>query len=124
MRISAWSSDVCSSDLLSDRDPGPAGGGPLRALPGGRARQWRLARLLPARWEDLAAALRLSDRRRGVRCGLCPRHCARPELLGRSRQGAAALGRASCRERVCQYVSISVVAVYFKKQTEYKANNN
>src|SRR3546814_13740830 len=25
------------------------------------------------------------------------------------------IGRASCRERVCQYVSISVVAVYLKK---------
>src|SRR3546814_13091215 len=28
------------------------------------------------------------------------------------------IGRASCRERVCQYVSISVVAVAYKKQTE------
>src|SRR3546814_12894233 len=27
------------------------------------------------------------------------------------------IGRASCRERVCQYVSISVVAVSFKKKT-------
>src|SRR3546814_19701351 len=26
------------------------------------------------------------------------------------------IGRASCRERVCQYVSISVVAVYLKKK--------
>src|SRR3546814_4658554 len=83
MRISDWSSDVCSSDL------------------GGRARQWRLARLLPARWEDLAAALRLSDRRRGVRCGLCPRHCARPELLGR-RSEERRVGKecvSTCRSR-------------------------
>src|SRR3546814_17462514 len=28
-----------------------------------------------------------------------------------------AIGRASCRERVCQYVSISVVAVSLKKTT-------
>src|SRR3546814_15144513 len=28
------------------------------------------------------------------------------------------IGRASCRERVCQYVSISVVAVSLKKQTK------
>src|SRR3546814_17165757 len=27
------------------------------------------------------------------------------------------IGRASCRERVCQYVYISVVAVYLKKKT-------
>src|SRR3546814_13722953 len=30
---------------------------------------------------------------------------------------AAEIGRASCRERVCQYVLISVVAVYLKKKT-------
>src|SRR3546814_20698606 len=29
---------------------------------------------------------------------------------------AAKIGRASCRERVCQYVSISVAAVYLKNQ--------
>src|SRR3546814_21011510 len=28
------------------------------------------------------------------------------------------IGRASCRERVCQYVSISVVAVSLKKKTQ------
>src|SRR3546814_14733615 len=28
------------------------------------------------------------------------------------------IGRASCRERVCQYVSISVVAVSLKKKTK------
>src|SRR3546814_19790343 len=27
------------------------------------------------------------------------------------------IGRASCRERVCQYVKITVVAVYVKKKT-------
>src|SRR3546814_15071668 len=54
------------------------------------------------------------DRRRH-----CRRHC-RPSPRGpcsRSPEweGAAKIGRASCRERVCQYVSISVVAVYLKK---------
>src|SRR3546814_12862536 len=37
------------------------------------------------------------------------------------------IGRASCRERVCQYVSISVVAVSLKKtptQTRDKTQNN
>src|SRR3546814_19071316 len=32
-------------------------------------------------------------------------------------EDAQQLGRASCRERVCQYVSISVVAVSLKKKT-------
>src|SRR3546814_17846153 len=32
------------------------------------------------------------------------------------------IGRASCRERVCQYVEISVVAVSLKKKTNTKRN--
>src|SRR3546814_17217031 len=32
---------------------------------------------------------------------------------------ARQIGRASCRERVCQYVSLSVAAVPLTKQTEY-----
>src|SRR3546814_15818141 len=39
---------------------------------------------------------------------------ARALLLSRS--GRTQIGRASCRERVCQYVWISVVAVSFKKK--------
>src|SRR3546814_19327297 len=35
-------------------------------------------------------------------------------------QARREIGRASCRERVCPYVSISVVAVSFKKKIEYK----
>src|SRR3546814_16957348 len=71
MRISDWSSDVCSSDL----DIGEGAG----------------ARRLVGR------------QRRAVF------HAQAPEI------GAQQLGRASCRERVCQYVSISVVAVSVKK---------
>src|SRR3546814_18735964 len=33
------------------------------------------------------------------------------------------LGRASCRERVCQYVYISVVAVYLNKKEQSQLNN-
>src|SRR3546814_17727365 len=33
------------------------------------------------------------------------------------------IGRASCRERVCQYVYISVVAVSLKKNTKTKTSN-
>src|SRR3546814_17048470 len=33
---------------------------------------------------------------------------------------APPIGRASCRERVCQYVSISVVAGYLKKKNKKK----
>src|SRR3546814_14196292 len=36
-------------------------------------------------------------------------------------RGCVAIGRASCRERVCQYVLISVVAGSFKKQNMYES---
>src|SRR3546814_15124865 len=34
--------------------------------------------------------------------------------------GFAKIGRASCRERVCQYVKISVLAVPLQKKTDHK----
>src|SRR3546814_17869418 len=37
-------------------------------------------------------------------------------IQGRLVRAVDKIGRASCRERVCQYVSISVVAVYLKKK--------
>src|SRR3546814_7878936 len=67
MRISDWSSDVCSSDLAS---PEPAHA-PARGLP--RA---------------------LRGERRGALAGAGAKH---PRSLPQ-------IGRASCRERVCQYV--------------------
>src|SRR3546814_16694013 len=76
MRISDWSSDVCSSDLtLVGVLAGAFGGVTL-----GR---------------DLAPAL------------------ARLPGVGRH---AEEIGSASCRERVCQSVSISVVVVSLKKK--------
>src|SRR3546814_4579477 len=86
MRISDWSSDVCSSDLdCTDGvaavlepgdDPAPVGG----VRPGAvheDDRRLRLARPFRRR----AVSLRSDD-------------------LGRGEE----IGRASCRERVCQYV--------------------
>src|SRR3546814_16607334 len=95
MRISDWSSDVCSSDLSADQ---------------------------------IAAGVR---RRVGV--DEIRRRPAQPPRLrdGRdiARKPAVAyrkIGRASCRERVCQYVKISVVAVALKKKqkTNPHKNNN
>src|SRR3546814_9228260 len=84
MRISDWSSDVCSSDLQADlRAPvdvaalPPAGDGRQIVRGGGRH---RLAR--PARWIDIETVIALE-----------PQHTH-----------AEQIGRASCRERVCQYV--------------------
>src|SRR3546814_20055939 len=86
MRISDWSSDVCSSDLAdmlfiaTDTD-GLYTGHPTRDPD---------ARPLP-RVEAIT-----------------------PEVMAMT-AGGAEVGRASCRDRVGQYVSISVVAVSLKK---------
>src|SRR3546814_6273739 len=73
MRISDWSSDVCSSDLIAVTD--------IVIVPS--------ILLPPEGW-------------------VTGRH---PELVAWLQ-----IGRASCRERVCQYVQISVVAVSLKKK--------
>src|SRR3546814_20349246 len=102
MRISDWSSDVCSSDLSSD----------LRIV------------IPPTR---TVAVPKRSLLRPGP--ATLPVHCTGDHLqctLARGRRedivvGARGLtgeiGRASCRERVGQSVEISVVAVTLKKKT-------
>src|SRR3546814_18685901 len=81
MRISDWSSDVCSSDLM-----------------------FNVAIFLPRRRLD--AALVEPDSIEGASIEL------KPLASGPARE----IGRASCRERVCQYVLISVVAGSLKKK--------
>src|SRR3546814_16714612 len=90
MRISDWSSDVCSSDLLLDafaRQEADAGAAQGLRIP---------AAAHPMR--GLASPYR--------------------EQQG-DRRAHEQIGRASCRERVCQYVYISVVGVSFKKQKNH-----
>src|SRR3546814_5963151 len=97
MRISDWSSDVCSSDL------------PAETCVLARA----LERHAATRGTDTYAAF--ED---GARWSFA-------DTLAHVRTSAAGLqalgvrqeiGRASCRERVCQYVSISVVAAALKNK--------
>src|SRR3546814_3042356 len=76
MRISDWSSDVCSSDLPAS-SPMPA-----------------IAVTTPPRAKAQDLHLRTEARRH-------PDHQARAQTTIRRR---AQIGRASCRERVCQYV--------------------
>src|SRR3546814_15886106 len=101
MRISDWSSDVCPSDLFLI-------GFAFAALG------------LFDRTLDIV--LRHPARARGDDRGAQPGIHRRigQARLRRHRDLAAELGkigRASGRERVCQYVSISVVAVSLKKKT-------
>src|SRR3546814_12978054 len=85
MRISDWSSDVCSSDLadalfLTD----------LGEFPG-----------------DFRGGGGVVDEDRAL---------AHPGEGAVVAEDDAEIGRAACRERVCQYVEISVVAVSLKKK--------
>src|SRR3546814_19250798 len=99
MRISDWSSDVCSSDR-------PA-----------------MIRRLPAAVQEQDAGAQIAAEQQFVCAVLRALAADLTELLGESRRGRChawlydwmvfprPIGRASCRERVCQYVYISGVAV-------------
>src|SRR3546814_15689089 len=96
MRISDWSSDVCSSDLMTLAD--------ARACHPG----------LVAMERDEAADRHWLERM-GQDCIRYTPHVmlAPPDGIGLDITGE--IGRASGRERVCQYVSVSVVAVSSQK---------
>src|SRR3546814_21038864 len=87
MRISDWSSDVCSSDLEAAM----------------QRYEHRLARGLAAILNLLAPDVVI------LGGGL--------SNLERLYVNVPQIGRASCRERACQYVYISVPAVSFTKKT-------
>src|SRR3546814_18064112 len=90
MRISDWSSDVCSYDLVDQQ------GGPQAERD--RHRQF---------FEDQV------DHRPALEIAL-----AEIEAGVILQHQPAEIGSAACRERVCQYVEIMVVAVSFKKKKE------
>src|SRR3546814_11946948 len=118
MRISDWSSDVCSSDLAErGAAPGPPGhqlerpGGDLLAGPGD-ADDDALAPSLVSTFKGLPHRLHVADALEGV-VG------AAAGQLDQMRHQVALdvqIGRASCRERECQNVSISVVAGSLNKK--------
>src|SRR3546814_10486151 len=87
MRISDWSSDVCSSDLAMDISTTTNA-----PLPTARRSMGRTLRAYVALTKPRVL-----------------------ELLQVTTVPVMTIGRASCRERVCQYVSISVVAVSLKQ---------
>src|SRR3546814_6446868 len=98
MRISDWSSDVCSSDLEAQQL--------VRALDEFAGQHLADAQVEPG--EVLDRDRRRSSgvsRDRGGR-GLCGWHrsCSSRSSRGGGREGVLAIGRASGRERVGQYV--------------------
>src|SRR3546814_15002056 len=101
MRISDWSSDVCSSDLRLDvLGPGYLGhrqlvlGALFVLLEGGGAEEEHLA-VLDRRHP--------ADRERAAVAGAVDLVDDRMLDVARA-QEVGEIGRASCRERVCQYV--------------------
>src|SRR3546814_2191000 len=106
MRISDWSSDVCSSDLGGV--DGAVIGALLQhgdakrpfALPGLRVGDQRMvADFLADRRLVQRLIVDRADQAMSIAIGLEEDRCALAE-----QQGAVKIGRASCRERVCQYV--------------------
>src|SRR3546814_19352590 len=94
MRISDWSSDVCSSDLTR----GPAGFDYVLAT---------FPYSYVANFGFVVVPLFMFMSQMAFVTGMSRRAFESANIK---------IGRASCRERVCQYVSISVVAVSLKKK--------
>src|SRR3546814_11097591 len=115
MRISDWSSDVCSSDLA------PAALGFRLAI--------EVAGVLHRPRLDVGdAGVALVAQRGRLKLDPDVRRLLHDDALlpqrlleGVEDEAAfqAKIGRASCRERGCQYVYISVVAVSLKKKTHH-----
>src|SRR3546814_14959117 len=122
MRISDWSSDVCSSDLTDYHRAkwGPLARGALRA---GEWLALSFADRVIAVSPSLAAQLRQSFPQRAHSIASIPNGTsdlpgdADPALIF-ERLGSE-IGRASCRERVCQSVKIPVVAGQLKKKKQH-----
>src|SRR3546814_10923986 len=116
MRISDWSSDVCSSDLNALQQCGyveiGVELGPMQAQPGS-------ANLNVGQRIGGSVGQAFGEPRR--KCQLDTRiqrhHYARAAAIVARRDE---IGRASCRERVCQYMEISGDDVCLKKKKKQK----
>src|SRR3546814_12087817 len=108
MRISDWSSDVCSSDLIEGATGGDRNFGPAFDYAALRKRfrnTWIANNGYTLEMAEAALAGKQADLIAFGRPFI-----ANPDLVE--------IGRASGRERVCQYVEIAVVAGRFKKKLD------
>src|SRR3546814_20251426 len=123
MRISDWSSDVCSSDLLSFVSPGLST--PIFTVPSPFTSGWLAGTQPSSPMQDSLSSPAGSAAPSSpveVSSSSFPQAVA---MNASARSGAIhrslfrflfEIGRASCRERVCQYVLVSVGAVTLKKK--------
>src|SRR3546814_17113860 len=103
MRIRDWSSDVCSSDLRQKSCS-------VQKKP--VTPSWRLE-VCGHGWSPGQQGAKNAPEPNGPDGRSSP--APRPRCSSVRR---ASIGRASCWARVCQYVEISVVAVYFKHKNQ------
>src|SRR3546814_12197025 len=101
MRISDWSSDVCSSDLSSSSRFAP-----FRRKSTDRSTDRESAEGLHGDRHEISRPTA-----RSVRRGICR---SREKALNKLSARKVEIGRPSCRERVGKYVKISVVHVTLK----------
>src|SRR3546814_11305424 len=99
MRISDWSSDVCSSDLLEQ----PRTCHPITGC-GDALGEGRIIFMTPRYACSNAQAAVSNKQEKNWRSR---KFCY--AAIVRSREHNRQIGRATCRDRVCQYVKISVV---------------
>src|SRR3546814_12801340 len=112
MRISDWSSDVCSSDLGKDRDEDFAidfldAVLAHRRRSGGKAEQVAVEGIDIGKVVDALLAIFGAQRELDVATGHREQRAIDVECKGRFAERGFAdreIGRASCRERGCQYV--------------------
>src|SRR3546814_16719748 len=101
MRISDWSSDVCSSDLPAERTAAT-----MTVMGRLLAQNLKLIRSesspIRRRLEQMAIGAMEIPRLRRLLCAKVERYDDVPAL--RAALGHPEIGRASCRARVCQYV--------------------
>src|SRR3546814_16958354 len=105
MRISDWSSDVCSSDLIRAMV--------LVAAPEG-------IKAVEDAHPDVTIYTASIDQKLNEHGYIIPGLGDAGDKIFGTKQ----IGRASCRERVCQYVEISVVAVSLKKKRTNNKQNS
>src|SRR3546814_13526251 len=130
MRISDWSSDVCSSDL-EEKEPGVASFedliGLFAVIAGQVVEDHDVARIQRRRElgfdvdsKDLFGHRPADDpgSSQAIAESLAQRILRPPAIAAKAVGFGLTIGRASCRESVCQDVYISVFAVSLKKKNK------